>query len=132
MADERKLTRAEKDELAEAREAFSLPDLDALTEVLEAITMGGGDDDLVFHVGVWLGDRVADLTGWVWVHLSYGPGLDAPALVSPDRALALLPLQLVGSVADGAPGGDLVTLLRRLESGARPSAPPQSYALVAP
>jgi len=132
MADERKLTRAEKDELADARQAFSLPGLDELAEVLDDVAMGGADDDLLFHVGVWIGDWVAGQTGWVWIHVSFGPGLEAPALVSSDRSLAMLPLQLVGSVADGAPAAELLGLLRRLETGARPSAPPRSFALVAP
>jgi len=132
VAEERKLTKAEKAELAEARAALSLPDADALAEVLQQAATAGLDDDLLFHVGVWLGDHVADLTGWVWVHLRFGPGLDAPALVSADRSLAMLPLQLVGSVVDGADPAEVVSLVERLEAGARPRAPEGSYALVTP
>jgi hypothetical protein len=131
MPEERKLNREEKQELADARETFSLPDLDAFDEVLEALSMGGGDDELVFHVGVWLGDRVAAATGWVWVHLSLGPGLEAPALVSSDRGVALLPLQLVGAVVDSGDPHPPRELLDKLEQGARPRGAPGSYALVA-
>jgi len=131
MAEERKLNKEEKQELAEAREAFSLPDLDALDEVLEGAAMGGLDDDLLFHLGVWLGDQVAAETGWVWVHLSFGPGLEAPAVVSSDRGVALLPLQIIGGVVDsGDPSGPR-QLLEKLRGGARPQGAPGSYALVA-
>lgn len=131
MIEERKLDKEEKQELAEAREAFSLPDLDAFDEVMQDAAMGGLDDDMLFHVGVWYGDQVAAETGWVWVHLSFGPGLEAPALVSADRGLAFLPLQAIGSVVDGGDAGAPRQLLERLQGGARPKGAPGSYALVA-
>lgn len=136
MVEERKLNREEKEELAEARAGFDL-DEDQLGEVLDEASLEP-DDELLFRLGVWYGDQVADITGWVWVHLTLGPGLESPALVSADRGLAFLPLQVVVAEVetkrdpwDPAPRA-LVTMLERLAGGARPKGEPGSYALVTP
>ena len=135
MAEERKLTSEEKEELVAAREAYSLPDLEALDEVMEAASMGL-KDEVVFHLGVWFGDRVAQITGWVWVWVSFGEGLEAPALVSADRGVCLLPLQFVASAIEverdpwKPEPNPLRAMIERLESGVRPKGEAGSYALV--
>lgn len=135
MAEERALTRAEKDELADAREAFALADREALDAFLDEAALGL-DDEALFHFGVWYGDRIAAITGWVWVYLDLGGGLEAPALVSADRAVALFPLQFAAGAMEREVDPwtpqphPLTVLLDRLEGGARPKGDPGSYALV--
>ena len=136
MITERKLSKEEQAELQDARESFVL-EREGLPELLTSLRMGP-DDDVVFHLGVWLGDRVAELTGWVWVHVALGPGLEAPALVSADRGLCFLPLQAVVHAVERAPDPwnpgpePLVHMLERLEGGGRPQGAEGSYALVTP
>lgn len=136
MVTERKLTKAEKDELDAAREGFELEE-DGLTDVLDALGMGV-DDEMLFRLGVWVGDQVATLTGWVWVHLEFGPALEAPGLVAADRSVCFLPLQAVASAVEAQPDPwspaprPLVVMLSRLRAGDRPQGEPDSYALVTP
>ncbi len=136
MVTERKLSREEKGELDDAREGFDL-DVDGLTDVLEGLRMGA-DDELLFRLGVWVGDRVADETGWVWVYLQLGAGLEAPGLVSADRGVCFLPLQAVAAAVEAKPDPwnptppAIVAMLSRLEAGDRPKGEPGSYALVTP
>ncbi len=134
MVTERKLTAAEKAELDDAREGFAVDEA-TLPDVLMGLRMGV-DDELLFRLGVWFGDRVAERTGWVWVYLTLGDALEAPGLVSPDRGLCFLPLQSVASAVDTTPDPwnpapePLMVMLARLDAGDRPRGEPGSFALV--
>ena len=131
MIDERPLTGEEREELREATTSVDLPDLEALAGLLEAVAEGevAPDDELTFRLGAWWGQQVRAATGWKWVHLRLGEGLEAPALVDGDRSVALLPLQLVATALEGE-GPDLVRILERLRRGDRPTGAPGTYALV--
>lgn len=129
MITEKALPDDERDELLEAAASLDLPDLDAFGELLDGLD--DADDELLFAVGAWWGERVRGITGWSWVTLLLGEALETPALVSADRGVAVLPLQLVAGVADGAEPPDLRGMLERLARGDRPNGPPGSYAIVA-
>ena len=98
----------------------------------------GVEDELLFRLGVWLGDRVAAHTSWVWTYLELGPGLEAPGLVATDRSVCFLPLQAVAAAIEATPDPwnpapqPLVVMLSRLAAGDRPKGEPGSYALVTP
>lgn len=130
MIVERRLSPDERDELAEAAAGVDLPDLDALDALVGSLRGGEVDDEVVFAVGAWFGAQVREATGWHWVHLTFGEGLEAPALVSDDRGVALLPLQLVGGVLEGTHDDVLRSILDRLRQGERPRGAPKGYALV--
>ena len=132
MPRDRALSEAERTELEQAAGEVGLPDLQALQELIDGARAGEVqvDDELVFHVGAWVGERVRKATGWRWVLANLGEGLDAPALVPEDRSVALLPLQLVGGVLEGSHDDVLCSVLERLEQGERPTGPPRSYALI--
>lgn len=121
-----------EDELAELREAAEEPASDDLDAWIDALR-DDPDDDGIFALGAWWGMQVAAITGWAWVTLVLGEGMEAPALVSPDRGVAVLPLQLAAGAVEGDPAEatDLADVLERLRSGARPTGPAGSYAIVA-
>lgn len=132
MPSDRPLNDEERDELLAAADQVGLPDLDALQELVDAARAGEVelDDELLFHVGAWFGERAREATGWRWVLARLGEGLEAPALVPEDRSVALLPLQLVAGVLEGTHDDVLRTVLTRLLDGQRPSGPPRSYAII--
>lgn len=130
MIVERRLTPEEREEIVDAAGSVALPDLDALDELVAQAREEGVDDELLFHLGAWWGEQVREAAGWLWVHLTLGEALEAPALVSEDRGVACLPLQLVAGVLDGSHDPVLRTILERLQAGERPRGAPKSYAIV--
>lgn len=130
MITERALTPEDLDEIAEAAAALDVADLDALDDLVDAWGEAGADDAQMFHLGAWWGERVRTITGWAWVNLRFGDGLETPALVSADRSVACLPLQLAAGVLEGAHAPVLRALIERLEAGQRPKGAPGSYALI--
>lgn len=130
MVTERRLSPEEREELAEAAGHVDLPDLDALDALVQAARAGEVDEELIFHLGAWFGEQVRAATGWRWVFLSFGEGLEAPAVVAEDRSVACLPLQLVGEVLEGQGDDVLRVILERLRAGQRPRGAPRSYAIL--
>lgn len=130
MIHESALPAEELDELIEAASQIELADGEALEQWLSELSPD--DDEALFAIGAWWGERVRVITGWTWVLLTFGDGLDAPALVSADRGVAVLPLQLVAGAVDGSgEPGVLSDALARFARGDRPTGPPGSYALLA-
>lgn len=130
MIQESPLSGDDEAELRDAASELAISDLDGLDALLEAVRQGdvAADDALAFALGAWVGAEVREATGWRWVHLRLGEGLETPALVDEARALALLPLQLAADALEGHQ--DLRTLLERLRRGDRPRGTPGTYALV--
>ena len=56
------------------------------------------DEELALRLGALYGDELCRVAGWDWEMLSWPSGLETLAVVSPDRSVCVLPLDLVGRV----------------------------------
>ena len=52
-------------------------------------------DDLATYGGVVWGDELCRLAGWEWCYLTLEDGPEGASVVTPDRALAVMPIHLV-------------------------------------
>ena len=88
-------------------------------------------DELAMRLGALYGDEISRLAGWEWEMLAYPNGLEALAVVSPDRALCVLPLHVVGRVmADTGVENILEGLFTSIVEGELPLADPGRYVVI--
>lgn len=90
-----------------------------------------GQEALALRLGALFGDEVARISGWEWVYLDFENGLEGLAVVSEDRALALMPLHMVATIVrDPGVANTLESVWQTVAGGELGAVRPGAYAVL--
>ncbi len=90
--------------------------------------------ELATTLGVVFGDELCRVADWSWVYLRFPDesergGLEGPAIVTPQRTHACMPVHMLYDALTGR-GGDVGRLFEVLRGGRLPTAGPGAYQMI--
>lgn len=116
-------------ERGRARLTPELPALEALERSFDAVRTGdAGREELSYLAFVWA-DEVIAAAQWRWASVSSDGTLN-PAIVSPDKRHACVPVDCVLSLLQGDAPRPLTQLYEQIRSGQLPESTPGALLLV--